>query len=656
MDTKTSNNIPTQTPFHEEATHNSAQIKTLKQHFPQCFHKDGRFMPDKMAALVGNEGTEITREYFHMDWLGKSYARLLANMPPETMMTPDTAHNQKPDNINSQNLLLKGDNLEVLKHMVNGYREAVKMIYIDPPYNTGGDGFVYNDDRKFTPEELSQMAGIDEDEAKRILDFTKKGSSAHSAWLTFMYPRLYVARHLLRDDGVIFISIDDNEQAQLKLLCDEVFGEENFISQFVIQTNPRGRSLAPFVAKTFEYVICYAKNALFKGIKQIPKGEKSLKEYNKEDENGKYRLLELRNRNPAFNRENRPNLYFPIYVDEKTGKVSLEKTEQFSNMALPLNSKGEEGCWTWSMKKVKEENDLLVGKKVETGVWRVYRKDYIPKNGAFTKEKSLWIEKAMNHENGKEEIARLFGTTGNKSPFDFPKSVDLISKCLRIGLSKADIILDFFAGSGTTGHAVMKMNAEDGGNRQYICVQLPEATDAKSEAFKAGYQTIFDITKERLIRAAVKIGEEHPDYAGDLGFRVYETVPNFLPDLDLLQSPQSELDVTLVKNLDDAQQTALLTSWCLYDGYTFSTPPVPVDLGGYTAYHCGDHLYCIAGELSADRLAAFLEKLDADKDFNPKTVVLYGHGIASARQREAHEGITQYAGKKGLQLSVVVRY
>ena len=242
-----------------DITSNSEQLETLKIHFPQCFDKDGRFRPDKLEDIVRASGADITREGYKLDWLGKSYARLLANLKTETLLAPNAEHNALPENANSENLLIQGDNLDVLKHLVNAYSEKVKMIYIDPPYNTGSDGFVYNDTRKFTVAQLQRLAGVDEDEAKRILDFTNSSSNSHSAWLTFMYPRLYVARELLREDGVIFISIDENEQAQLKLLCDEVFGEENFVSQLVWEKKRKGTFLSDTIASVKEYVLVYSK-------------------------------------------------------------------------------------------------------------------------------------------------------------------------------------------------------------------------------------------------------------------------------------------------------------------------------------------------------------------------------------------------------------
>ena len=198
--------IQTETLFSEVETTNSKQIAILKANFPQCFDKDGAFIQEKLLEIIKSSDVELSKESYSLNWLGKSYARLLANLPPKTLLIEDKEHNQRDENRNSQNLLIKGDNLEVLKHMVNAYSEKVKMIYIDPPYNTGKDGFAYNDDRKFTPEQLSELAGIELDEANRILEFNTKGSSSHSAWLTFIYPRLYIARELLREDGVIFIS------------------------------------------------------------------------------------------------------------------------------------------------------------------------------------------------------------------------------------------------------------------------------------------------------------------------------------------------------------------------------------------------------------------------------------------------------------------
>ena len=224
----------------------------LKEHFPQCFDKNGDLMPHKLQEAIldlaqeinaqANTATQdleneaafsLSKESYSLNWLGKSYAKLLRHLPTHTLIAQDSSHNAQPQNANSKNVLIKGDNLEVLKHLKNAYYRKVKMIYIDPPYNTGNGDFIYNDERSFTPQSLAQMANIEIEEASSILNLTLKNSSTHSAWLSFMYPRLYIARQLLRDDGVIFISIDDNEQANLKLLCDEIFGEENFVANII---------------------------------------------------------------------------------------------------------------------------------------------------------------------------------------------------------------------------------------------------------------------------------------------------------------------------------------------------------------------------------------------------------------------------------------
>ncbi|MCB9221117.1 MAG: site-specific DNA-methyltransferase [Ignavibacteria bacterium] len=243
----------------------------LKKHFSHCFDKDGNFLIEKFQKSLVDSEINFSKESYGMDWLGKSYARLLASDSATTLLTEDTEHNQKPENKNSENLLLRGDNLEVLKHLVGAYYEKVKMIYIDPPYNTGGDGFVYQDDRKFTKRELQQLAGVSEERAKRILDFTQSKSNSHSAWLTFMYPRLYIAKQLLKEDGVIFVSIDDNEVAQLRLLMDEIFGEENFVGQWNWFKSSTPPNLSKKIKKNIEYILCFQRGSneeYFEGLKK----------------------------------------------------------------------------------------------------------------------------------------------------------------------------------------------------------------------------------------------------------------------------------------------------------------------------------------------------------------------------------------------------
>ncbi|MDP2643262.1 MAG: site-specific DNA-methyltransferase [Candidatus Peregrinibacteria bacterium] len=364
------------------------------------------------------------------------------------------------------NLIIHGDNLKALKALLPTHAGKIKCIYIDPPYNTGNENWVYND--KVASPMIQKWLG-------EVV--AKDNLTRHDRWCCMMYPRLTLLRELLNEEGVIFISIDDNEAHHLRMLMDDIFGEENFIADICTQLNPRGRTLDKFFAKTHEYILCYGKNALkSNSINFLDKEGKEIDQYRNSDTNGKFRELELRNRNPVFNRENRPNLYYPFYANPLTKSVSLAKTNEFTITILPVNLKGEDGCWTWGKDKSKENLGKLVAKPTKEGKWRVFRKDYLySKDGqlAQTKAKAIWLEKEINNEKGKEMMNEVFG----KPIFDFPKSVALIEKCVKLGSSKDSIILDSFAGSGTTAHATLSLNKKDGGNRKFILVECEDYAD-----------------------------------------------------------------------------------------------------------------------------------------------------------------------------------
>ena len=295
-------------------------INVLKKHFSQCFDKNGNLNIEKFKQELSENEIDISKESYGLDWLGKSYARVLASDETTTLLKEDEEFNQKEENKNSQNLLIKGDNLEVLKHLSNAYYEQIKMIYIDPPYNTGNDGFAYQDDRKFTVDELKKLAGIDEEKAKRILDFTQSNSNSHSAWLTFMYPRLYIAKELLKEEGAIFISIDDNEASQLKVILDEeIFGEENFIAKVPAIMNLKGNQDSFGFAETHEYFLVYAKNKDKCILNKFDIDEEELMKSWLEDEYGLYKEADnLRATGENAPRDKRPNLWYPIFLNEKT--------------------------------------------------------------------------------------------------------------------------------------------------------------------------------------------------------------------------------------------------------------------------------------------------------------------------------------------------
>lgn len=638
-------------------TSNSGQIELLKKHFPNCFDKNGAFIPHKMSEVVGQSALELSKESYSLNWLGKSYARLLANEIPFTLLREDKEHNQKEANQNSENLLIKGDNLEVLKHLKNAYSESIKMIYIDPPYNTGGDGFVYNDDRKFTPEQLMRLAGIELDEAKRILEFTASKANSHSAWLTFMYPRLYIARELLKEDGVIFISIDDNEQAQLKLLCDEVFGEENFVGELSIVNNIAGRSDSKDIAQAHEYALIYQKTNEFISY-GIELSQAQLDEYKFSDKVGKYRKQGLRKRGSNSKREDRPNMYYPIYFDIENKQLFLEKNSLEWIEILPKLSDGSDGCWRWGKDTFEKKIDKLEVNYVNTRKeYDIFEKVYLIDDDDDIKTKKLKSFLLDSKYTSDKATTTLRELLPNKI-FTSPKPIDLIKDLIINSCHNDELILDFFAGSGTTAHAVMDLNAQDNGNRKFICVQLAELTDPKSEAHKAGYTTIFDITKARIEKASEKIKKEISllNQNMDLGFKIFETMPLFegyLDDMEELNAEQTLFDGSL---LDDEALAALLVTWKVYDGQSLTASLQRVSLSTYTAYLGGKNLYLMHKGFDMDALKAFIAKLDSDKDFNPSKIVLFGYNFESKTQRELKEAMSVYTNKKAIELDIVVRY
>jgi type III restriction-modification system ecoP15I enzyme mod len=628
-------------------TANSKQLAILKQNFPQCFDKSGKFDIETLSQILGVEN--IKKEGFELKFLGKSYARLMANLNPKTLLMPDIDHNSK--NENAQNLLIKGDNLEVLKHLKNAYFESIKMIYIDPPYNTGGDGFVYKDDRKFSVDELSSLAGISQEEAKRVLEFTAKGSNSHSAWLSFIYPRLYIARELLRDNGVIFISIDDNEQAQLKILCDEIFGEENFVANLIWQKKKGGGgSDSEFFQKEHEYVLCYTK----KSWKILDKtDEYNETDFNKTINNRRAKIRKLEKDGDNALRIDRPTLYYPI-------------KDPSGNDFYPVAPNGEDG--RWRKKPENLDKDHIFWQENSRGRLTPYEVTYFDEveKEKIIKTRTIFTEFGTTTEATKE-IQTLFN---GKKVFDTPKPTNLLKKLMQVGTDDDDIILDFFAGSGTTAHAVMAQNLEDGGNRKFILVQLDEKIDERNS--KVAYDfcknklesknpTIFDITKERILRAAQSLSLSLSLSEDDarLKFKIFSTVPLLKSYLDryLDGDPDTkELNLFPKNELSKDDLIALLTTFAAYDGIKLTDELKRVDLGGYEAYYAQKKLYLINENFNGKNLKALVEKIDSDKEFAPEKIVIYEPSFESTRWRELDEAIKNYANKKNLQISLIVRH
>ena len=664
------------------------ELEVLKKYFPQCFQADGEFDIETFkAALPG--GTTITDETSGFNWLGKNYARMLTNMDTTTLIHPDEEHNAKPENKDSQNVYISGDNLDALQHLVKSYSGKVKVIYIDPPYNTGSDGFVYNDKFNFTAEDLAKRLDVSPERAERILSMTRRGSASHAAWLTFMLPRLSFARDLLTDDGVIFISIDDNEQANLKRLCDEVFGEENFIAEIVIQSNKRGQTYKQ-LAKTHEYLLVYA-NSSETIVNEL---KKELSGDIKCDNISEFSERELRNRNPKYGKFNRPNLFYPIYanpnVKDKNGysPVSDKRTLEYSIEILPYNSEMKESCWRWGKKKFNLNigetslDSTVVAREKSSGQWGLYEKyrkgTYKAKTIWFedmeiTEEDDddgIWDETGVITEQGSVELRKY----GMADTFDFPKPTYLVKKLLTIGSDEDCICVDFFSGSGTTADSVFNLNLLNG-KRTFIVVQLPLDLEEKLEktpkADKHKVQTVIDFLEknnyphtldyvglERIKRAAKKIHDENPLFAGDLGFKHYileEPKEDALLQMERFD-PSNDLLTTL--EVKDFGLETVLRTWLVADGYGLTENAEEVMLGNYKAYWKDDHLYMINPDKDFDEssVAALMDKYNGEP-FSPHNIVIFGYSFGFTHREELQKNLrTLKDGNKTLTVNIDVRY
>ena len=482
------------------------------------------------------------------------------------MQQPSTAtlvpcREESVDFDNTQNVFIEGENMEVLKVLQKSYFRKVKMIYIDPPYNTGSDSFIYPDKYSESKEEYLRRVGDKNEEGYMTRDGmfrknAKENGQYHSNWLNMMMPRLYLAKSLLREDGVIFISIDDNEVHNLRLLMNEIFGEENFVAQFIWHAKKGGGSDSSKIVTDQEYVLCYLKSDNPAGALQ--KVELVGETLDKQDEKGSYRRgRELNKWGSNSRREDRPTMYFPI-----KGPNGKE--------VYPIRNDGSEGCWRWgrkAMKAIVEAGDVEFVER-QDGTYIAYEK--IRNTDARFKPYRTFINCGTTAD-GSKLIKSIFGA----KYFDFPKPLDLITILANIGLGENDILLDFFSGSGTTAHAVMELN-KDGGNRKYICVQLPELCEEKSEAYKAGYKTIAEISKERIRRAGVKIrkevemeqakqkeqlsfDEEQTVTMPDLGFKVFKlSDSNFKQWRDIKGSDKEEWQQQILDFLDPVTENATI--------------------------------------------------------------------------------------------------
>lgn len=466
-------------------------IEKLKELFPEVFSED-KIKFEQLEELLGNY-TNKDEDHYNFTWYGKRAAGRLAQTPSTGTLRP--AKDESVDFDNTQNLFIEGDNLEVLKLLQKSYHRKVKMIYIDPPYNTGND-FVYEDDFKDGVKHYLEMTGQTDNDGKKLGTNSESKGRYHTNWLNMMYPRLKLARNLLQDDGVIFISIDDNQQANLKKLCDEVFGEANFIACNIWVKKSSPQNDAKTISPSHDYVLCYSKDINQYDMKLLPRDEKQIARFK--------------------NSDNDPR--GPWTAGDLTSKTKA------AGHSYPVISPAGKEFYPTSGRQWAPAIDTYKKWLEEGRIWFGVTGDSAPKKKQFLSEiqqgivpMTLW---GSHLAGDNTSAARMLKNM--EIPFETPKPIQLIQHAMKITIDSNDIVLDFFAGSGTTAHATMQLNAEDGGNRKCISVQLPEKTNEKSEAFKAGYKNIAEISKERIRRAAKKIKQENPDYKCDLGFKVFK--------------------------------------------------------------------------------------------------------------------------------------
>lgn len=579
-------------------------IKRIGELFPNCLterlNDEGKpevaIDFDQLRQELSRDIVEGAEERYQFTWPDKRNAIRLANAPTTDTLRP--CRDESVDFNNTQNLYIEGDNLQVLKLLRENYLGKVKMIYIDPPYNTGND-FVYNDYFGMDTSEWSDSSGDYDEEGHWLTDkYTINSESNgrfHTDWLNMVYPRLKVSRDLLSEDGVLFVSIDNNEVKNAIALCNDIFAEKNCLGVIANINNPKGRSDDKYVATAHEYILVYAKDidkVVWYGFE--PTDENIVKRYNKTDENGKkYREIDLRKTGENDLREDRPNLFYYFYYNQSTGDFypSQDGNGRDGYIVIrPLREDGKEGNWRWGMTTALSQIDQLIPKFMPTRkVWGVMQKDYL-EGRSLVKPTSAWTFKDVNSERGTEDFISL---GFDKRIFPKPKPIGTIKRSIILAVKKdEEIILDFFSGSATTAHAVMQLNAEDGGKRKFIMVQLPEATDEKSEAYKSGYKNICEIGKERIRRAGRKIKEESPLTTQDLdtGFRVLKLDSSNMQDVyytpsefneqklfddnikpdrteeDLLFQTMIELGIELSAKIEK-RSIAGKTVWSVSDGY-----------------------------------------------------------------------------------------
>ena len=630
--------------YNETVQPNTAFLNELKDKLPEFFTNNGSFDLNKFKSQLKDKNINELSEGYQLDFIGKDYARRQAGEMPTTVIVPDKKQN-KGEGKNSKNLFFTGDNLEVLRHLQNNYQNKIDVIYIDPPYNTGSDGFVYPDSFEYSDEKLEDMFGLDDDQVARLKSI--QGRSSHSSWLTFMYPRLFL------------VSIDENEDTNLKELLDEIFGEANFIGQIIRKTRSTANDSSSGFNQQHESLYVYAQNIQSAELK----GEKkSLEGY----------------KNP----DNDPR--GPWSTDNPSARSGSESTFfEIKNPYTGLIDLPPKGRY-WAFSKSTMENWIQNGKFV-------FKKQYSESQRGF------FIKKyASELKSTHKQVDSLFATDNifmnqaatkylrdkifdGRDFFSSPKPVSLIKKIIQYSSHADSLVLDFFAGSSTTADAVMQLNAEDGGHRKFIMVQLPEKTyhtnsdgsevptKGGKAAYEAGFRSIDEISRERIRRAAKKIRQDNEltlpkDFDGSFKhYRVVKPVKQMLEEINDFDPNNTNLFTNMVDGFSSRSlgvdgsatgEATILTTWLAKDGYSFDANVEEIKFGNYTAHQVeNNRLYLINEGWGADQTRELLNQLGTHQ-LEVQSVVLFGYSFNVAELRELENGLKQLDSK----VTLIKRY
>lgn len=629
--------------YNETVQPNTAFLNELKDKLPEFITKDGLFDLDKFKNALKKKNINELNEGYQLNFIGKDYARRQAGEMPTTVIVPDERQN-RGDGIHSQNLFFTGDNLEVLRHLQNNYQNKIDLIYIDPPYNTGQDDFAYPDNFEYTDDQLEDMFGLDDDQLVRLKSI--QGKSSHSAWLTFMYPRLQLAKYLLKRNGVIFISIDDNEDGNLKEICDEIFGENNFLAQVIWERAYAPINLKKNFSPSHDYILVYGRDT------------------NVIETNGIARTLE--NNSTYGNLDNDPR------GDWRPDNLSVGPA--ISANIYPITTPSGRvvnppagRSWRLSPKAFRErlaDNRIWFGKNGDSVPSMKRFKSELKKSGITPM--TVWKYEEVGHSQAAtQDLQKLMG---GKKYFSYPKPVKLVQRAIQLYSDNNSIIMDFFAGSATTAESVMQQNIADQGHRKFIMVQLPEKTyyinkngekiptKGGRTAFEDGFMSVDEIARERIRRAANKIKKDNnltlpEDFDGSFKhFRVVKPLKQTLENIDVFDPKNTNLFTNMIdefssKSLgiegDATGEQTILTTWLVQDGYPFDAKVEEVKFKNYTAHKVEDNrLYIIKEGWGSDQTKELLNQLGTYQ-LEIQSVVIFGYSFNVAELRELENGLRQ---------------